>query len=173
MTFWIILFAVLFQTPKQTNTKNVTSIDFHKISSIHENCMVKMCSQQQKVLGTYHQGHLKFGGTSEIERTSNESLAIFFLAIKKSSKWQCCNLDSVLNHGDKLCKSQGVKHTLAIDEMPMSVTIENCEIRAKFLLLPTDFSNTADWFLHHKHLSSNEISCGGIWTCTGISFILI
>ena len=55
----------------------------------------------------------------------------------------------------------------------MSVIIENCEKGAKFLLVPTAFSNTVDWILHHKHLSSNKISCGGICTCTGISFILI
>ena len=46
--------------------------------------------------------------------------------------------------------------------MPMSVEIDNCEIGATCLQLPSDFCKTVDLFFHHKHLSFDEISCGAI-----------
>ena len=55
----------------------------------------------------------------------------------------------------------------------MSVEIDNCEIGATCLQLPSDFCKTVDLFFHHKHLSFDEISCGAICTYTGISFILV
>ena len=85
-------------------------------------------------------------------------MAIYLLAIIKTYKWQCWDLNYVQNHVDRLFKSQSVKHIFAIDEIPMSVTIKNYEI-GTFLQLPSDFLNIADLFLHHNHLSSDEISC--------------
>ena len=40
-------------------------------------------------------------------------------------KWKSWDIDYKLDHGDRLFKSQGVNHPLAVGELPTLVKIEN------------------------------------------------
>ena len=63
---------------------------------------------QKAVLGTFHQGHSKFGSTSGIQCCCNALYAICFSLVKKVSIWKSWDLDYILENGDAVFKSIGI-----------------------------------------------------------------
>ena len=128
---------------------------------------------KKAVLGTFHQGNLKYGTTAGIQCRSNAFVAICFSVVKRVSIWKSFDLDYILDQGDKLMKLLEARGALCIDQLPLSVDIEGFNTRSKKLMLYSDLFNSVDLFLHHKCLSSDEIGNGAIFTCAGTIIVLI
>ena len=82
-------FPSLDPVQKLTNKAIATNTDFVKTDTAHEKYEsgATLCSKWT-VLGTYHQRHLKFGGTAGIQFTGNAFFPICFSGNKKVSKWK-------------------------------------------------------------------------------------
>ena len=90
---------------------------------------------KKAVLGTFHQGNPKYGTTAGIQCTSNAFIAICFSVVKRVSNWKSFDLDYILDQGDKLMKLLEARGALCIDQLPLSVDIEDFNIRAQKLML--------------------------------------
>ena len=124
-------FPSLHPVQKLANKVNTTNTDFVKTGLVHENYESEITFRSKKaVLVTYYQGHLKFGETAAIQCTCNLFFGICFSTIRKVSKWKSWDIDYILNHGDRLFKSQG---DFAVDELPRLVNIKNYQIGLTFL----------------------------------------
>ena len=77
----------------------------------------KSVSIKNAVLGSYHQGNLKYGETAGIQCTSNTFIAVCFSAVKNVSILKSWDLDFILDQGDILMKSLSLYHALALDEL--------------------------------------------------------
>ena len=72
---------------------------------------------KKAVLGSYHQGNIKYGETAGIQCTRNAFIAVCFSAVKNVSIWKSWDLDFVLDQGDILMKSLSLYHGLVVDEL--------------------------------------------------------
>ena len=79
---------------------------------------------QKAVLGTFHQGHPKFGNTAGIQCLCNALYAIRFSVVKKVGVWKPFDLDYILENADETLKTLGINRALFMDEMPRTVLIE-------------------------------------------------
>ena len=77
-------------------------------------------SIKNAVLGSHHQGNLKYGETAGIQCTSNAFISVCFSAVKNVSILKSWDLDFILDQGDILMKSLSLYHALALDEVPLS-----------------------------------------------------
>ena len=88
---------------------------------------------QKSVLGSFHQGHPKFGDTAGIQCLCNAVYAICFSVIKKVTLWKSFDLDYILENGDKSFKMLGHNRALFMSELPQRVLIENQNIEIEKL----------------------------------------
>ena len=88
---------------------------------------------QKVVLGSFHQGHLKFGSTAGIQCSCNALYAICFSVIKSVSIWKSHDLDYILDNGNKIFKLAGIPRALFMHELPHNILIENNNIYIKML----------------------------------------
>ena len=88
---------------------------------------------QKAVLGSFHQGHPKFGDTSGIQCSCNALYIVCFSIIKKNSIWKCFDLDYILENGDKTFKTLGMYRALFLNELPHNLPIENHNIEIEKL----------------------------------------
>ena len=88
---------------------------------------------QKFVLGTFHQGHAKFGDTAGIQCSCNALYAICFSIVKKVSIWKSYDLDYILDKGDKTFKLLGISRPLFMCELPRNIMIENTVIEVDML----------------------------------------
>ena len=125
---------------------------------------------QKAVLGTFHQGHSKFGSTSGIQCCCNALYAICFSLVKKVSIWKSWDLDYILENGDAVFKSLGMLRALSTNELPHHIMIEDNSIEIKMLTECFGHLGQRDLFENHK---INCDSNGLIFTTGGFSFSLI
>ena len=88
---------------------------------------------QKAVLGTFHQGHSKFGNTAGIQCLCNALYAVCFSVVKKVSIWKPFDLDYILENGDETFKRLGISRSLFMSELPRNVLIENYNIEIEML----------------------------------------
>ena len=96
-----------------------------------------------------------------------------FSVLKNESTWAYFDLDYIIGQGDNLMKCLGVRKTLAVDELPLSVKLKGCDLEVTMLQHYSNRFSKFDLFIDHKELSSTEVGNGAIFTCAGISFALI
>ena len=60
---------------------------------------IKFVCIKKVVLGSYHQGNLKYGETAGIQCTSNAFIAVCFSAVKNVSIWKSWDLGFILDQG--------------------------------------------------------------------------
>ena len=88
---------------------------------------------QKVVLGTFHQGHTKFGDTAGMQCSCNALYAICFSIVKKVSIWKSYDLDYILEKGDETFKHLGISRPLFMSELPRNILIENTVIEIDML----------------------------------------
>ena len=88
---------------------------------------------QKVVLGTFHQGHVKFSDTAGIQCSCNALYAICFSIVKKVSIWKSYDLDYILEKGDKTFKLLGISLSLFMCELPRNIMIENAVMEVDML----------------------------------------
>ena len=125
---------------------------------------------QKAVLGTFHQGHAKFGSTSGIQCSCNAVYAICFSLMKKVSIWKSWDLDYILEKGDAVFKSIDIPRALSMNELPRNILIENSNIEIEMLSEYFGCLGQSDLFGNHK---TCDIGNGLIFTTGGYSFSLI
>ena len=63
---------------------------------------------QKSVLGSFHQGHAKFGDTAGTQCACNALFAICFSVVKRTTLWKSWDLDYILEQGDELFKKVNI-----------------------------------------------------------------
>ena len=126
---------------------------------------------QKAILGTFHQGHSKFGSTSGIQCCCNALYAICFSLVKKVSIWKSWDLDYILENGDAVFKSIGMLRALSTNELPHHIMIEDNSIEIEMLTECFGCLGQSDLFENHK--INCDFSNGLIFTTGGFSFSLI
>ena len=119
------------------------------------------------VSGTFNQGHPKFANTAGIQCACNALYAICFSIIKKVSVWKSYDLDYILENGNETFKIVGIPRSLAMNELPLNIMIENCNIAVEFL-------GNQFGLLGNNNLFEGHASCdtgnGLIFTTGGFQF---
>ena len=82
---------------------------------------------------SHHQGNSKYGESAGMQCTSNSYFAIIFSAIKSIDIWKTFSLDYILEQGDNIFTEVGVYQSLAVDELPHDVSIEDTHVSAEML----------------------------------------
>ena len=96
-----------------------------------------------------------------------------FSVLKNESTWAYFDLDYIIGQGDNLMKCLGVHEPLAIDELPSSVKLKGCDLEVTMLQHCSNRFSKFDLFIDHNELSSTEVGNCAIFTCVGITFVLI
>ena len=73
---------------------------------------------------SHHQGHVKYGRSARMQCTRNAYLAIIFLIIKNITIWKPFDHDSIFGQGNRVFKDADMNQALAVDELPLSISIE-------------------------------------------------
>ena len=68
---------------------------------------------QKSVLGSFNQGHPKFGATAGIQCACNALYTICFSTIKNVSIWKTFDIDYILERGDETVKILGISRPLS------------------------------------------------------------
>ena len=68
------------------------------INICSKNIRKSLCIKKA-VLGSHHQGILKYGEAAGIQCTSNAFIAVCFSAVKNASVWKSWDIDFILDHG--------------------------------------------------------------------------
>ena len=76
--------------PKKSSTTG-------KSINICSNNIRKSVCIKRAVLGSYHQGNVKYGDTADIQCTSNAFIAVYFSAVKKVWIWKSWDIDFILD----------------------------------------------------------------------------
>ena len=109
------------------------------------------------VLGSFHQGHPKFGSTSGIQCSCIALYAICFSIVKKISIWKTWELDYILESGDAVFKNLNISRSLFMHELPNSITIENNNVNVEMLSNYYGILSQNNIFENHRQLSPAEI----------------
>ena len=94
---------------------------------------------KKAIQGSHHQGHVRYGRSAVMQCTSNAYLAIIFSTIKNIHTWKPFDLDYILEHGDRVFKDVDVNQALAVDELPLNISIEDVHISTKMLFCESNF----------------------------------
>ena len=73
---------------------------------------------------SHHQGNVKYGRSARMQCTRNAYLAIIFLIIKNITIWKPFDHDSIFGQGNRVFKDADMNQALAVDELPLSISIE-------------------------------------------------
>ena len=68
-----------------------------KSINICSNNIRKSVCIKKAVLGSYHQGNVKYGDAADIQCTSNAFIVVYFSAVKKVSIWKSWDLNFILD----------------------------------------------------------------------------
>ena len=128
---------------------------------------------QKAVLGSFHQGHEKFGDTAGIQCACNALFAICFSVIKKVTIWKIWDLDYILEQGDALFKKVNISRALSIDELPQQVLIGNVIVDIEMLGNFYGILGQKDYFKNHNVFNSSNVGNGLIFTTGGYSSSII
>ena len=126
---------------------------------------------QKAILGTFHQGHSKFGNSSGIQCSCNALFALCFSLMKKVSIWKPWDLDYILDNGDAVFKTIGIMRALSMYELPQNIMIENNNIEIE--MLSEHFGLLGQKNIFQDHNSICDTGNGLIFTTSGFSFSLI
>ena len=88
---------------------------------------------KKTIYASHHQGHVKYGRSAGMQCTSNAYLAIIFSTTKNINTWKPIDLNYILEQGDRFFKDVGVNQALAVDELPLNISIEDVHISTKML----------------------------------------
>ena len=66
--------------------------------------------------------------------TSKAYLAIIFLTIKNINTWKSFDLDYVLEQEDSVFKDVDMNQALAVEELPLNISIEDIHVSSKILV---------------------------------------
>ena len=125
---------------------------------------------EKAVLGSFHQGHSKFGSSSGIQCSCNALYAICFSLMKKVSIWKSWDLDYILENGDAVFTVIGIPRALSMNELPQNIMIENHNIEIEMLSEHFGLLGQNELFKDHKFCDTGN---GLIFTTGGFSFSLI
>ena len=126
---------------------------------------------QKVVLGSFHQGHSKFGDTAGIQCACIALYAICFSLVKKVSIWKSFDLDYILEKGNETFKLVGIPRALFMNELPHNISIENNNIDIE--ILANYFGYLGRDNLFEDHVTCYDTGNGLIFTTGGFSFSLI
>ena len=73
---------------------------------------------------SHHQGNVKYGRSARMQCTRNAYLALIFLIIKNITIWKPFDHDSIFGQGNRVFKDADMNQALAVDELPLSISIE-------------------------------------------------
>ena len=88
---------------------------------------------KKTIQASHHQGHVRYGRSAGMQCASNAYLAIIFSTIKNINMWKPFDLDYILEQGDRVFKDVDVNQALAVDELPLNISIEDVHISTKML----------------------------------------
>ena len=129
------------------------------------------------IQASFHQGNEKFGSTKGIQCSCISLFTITFSAFKNVARWNCHDLEYVIEQGDALYKTTGRTDFLACTDLPKDLLIENVPVRVDFLPHASYFG-----FLHRGtnclseiigNLSENHDHTGILFFCRGYTFSIL
>ena len=102
---------------------------------------------KKTIQASHHQGHVRYGRSAGMQCASNAYLAIIFSTIKNINIWKPFDLDYILEQGDRVFKDVDVNLALAVDELPLIISIEDIHISTKMLACESNlFVERNDFF---------------------------
>ena len=128
---------------------------------------------RKAVLGSFHQGHEKFGETRGIQCMMNSLISICYSLIKKLSCWKFWDLDAILNFGNESFQKLGLLRSIELSELPTTITLLDRDIGISFLQRYYGLLGDSAYFTSHSEMSSIETGSGFIFTTGGYSFAII
>ena len=129
---------------------------------------------KKTIQASHHQGHARYVRSAGMQCTSDAYLAIIFSTIKNINMWKPFDLDYILEQGDRVFKDFDVNQALAVDELPLNISIEDVHISTKMLVCESNlFVERNDFFANFRNYTESERSNGAIFTCAGFSIAII
>ena len=120
----------------------------------------------KSVLGTFHQGDLKYGDTAGVQCMCNALFSLCWAKVKKVSLWKSFDLDYVLDRGDEVYKQLNKKGFLLILDLPSVVAVEEHPFHVNMIHNETGF-------LSQNNTGFISASCNSLLdTGTGILFLI-
>ena len=106
--------------------------------------------------------------------SSKAYLAIIFLTIKNINTWKSFDLDYVLEQEDSVFKDVDMNQALAVEELPLNISIEDVHVSTKILVCESNlFVKRNVFFSNFRNYIESERGNGAIFTCTGFSIAII
>ena len=106
--------------------------------------------------------------------TSKAYLAIIFLTIKNINAWNSFDLVYVHEQGDSVFKDVDMNQALAVEELPLNISIEDVHVSTKMLVCEINLLvKRNDFFANFRNYIESERGNGAIFTCTGFSIAII
>ena len=129
------------------------------------------------IAATFHQGNDKFGHTKGIQCSCISLFCVSFSAFENIARWNCHDLEYILEQGDVLYKSTGRTEFLSCPDLPREITIETN-------LVQLDLPQNGNYFgfLHHgsnclseliHNLTQDHDHTGILFFCEGYTFSIV
>ena len=128
---------------------------------------------QKSILGSFHQGHSKFGVTAGIQCSCIALYAICFSIVKKVSVWKTFDLDYILENGDAKFKLLNIHRLPFLLELPNNIVSESQNIIIELLGTFYGILSQNDIFAFHKRVAPADVGNGLIFMTDGYTFSII
>ena len=116
---------------------------------------------KKTIQASHHQGHVRYGRSAGMQYASNAYLAIIFSTIKNINMWKPFDLDYILEQGDRVFQDVDVNQALAVDELPLIISIEDIHISTKMLACESSlFVERNDFFCKFQKLQRVKEAIG-------------
>ena len=94
--------------------------------------------------------------------------------MKNINTWKPIDLDDILEQGNRVFKDVGMNQALAIDELPLNISIEDAHISTKMLVCESNLCvERNDFFANLRNYRVSERCNRAIFTCAGFSIAII
>ena len=138
--------------------------------SINFHCSITLCGCSKCSFSSSG----SYGRSAGMQCTSKAYLAIIFLTIKNISTWKSFDLDYVLEQEDSVFKDVDMNQALAVEELPLNISIEDVHVSTKILVCESNlFVKRNVSFSNFRNYIESERGNGAIFTCTGFSIAII
>ena len=119
------------------------------------------------IMASFHQANSMFGITAGMQCACSALFSLCWSKMKNICHWNATDLDDMLIKGDDLFKNLKVMRHLSVNDLPKTITLDNCDMKITFKPLVTCVITKTNVNFIRPSLVLNKLSSDGMMLFVG------